>query len=73
MAADYCKRMSAHPQHAELGRDRLREKVERRANRSVHGDFRITWRFDRRVDDESASEPVGESTTAPLPHLRNVR
>jgi len=73
MAADYCKRMSAHPQRAELDGHRLREKVERRANRRVDGDFRITWRFDRRVDDESTSEPVGERTTAPLPHLRNVR
>ena len=69
MVSSYRKCMSAHPQRAKLRRERLREKVERRANRRVHGDFRITWRFDRRVDDEITSESGSHRAGAPVAHL----
>ena len=73
MGCVYCKRMSAHPQRVKLGRKRLRQKVERAANRRVHGDFRITWRFDRRVDDQLAPEPLGERAGATPPYLGHLR
>jgi hypothetical protein len=68
----YCKRMSAYPQRATLGRNALPQKVDRRPNWRVRGDFRITWRFDRRVDHELSSEPRGQRASAPLPYLRDV-
>src|SRR2546430_17144844 len=72
MVSSYRKCMSAHPQRAKLRRERLREKVERRANRRVHGDFRITWLFDRRVDDEVTSESGSQRAGAPVTHLRDA-
>ena len=73
MGCAYCKRMSAHPQPVKLCGKRLRQKVDRPANRRIHGDFRITWRFDRRVDDQLAPEPYGERPGAALPYLGDFR
>src|SRR3989442_6027798 len=69
MVRAYCKCMSPNPQRATLCRKRLREQVDGATNWRVHGDFRITWRFDRRVDDKTASEPGGQRAGAPLAHL----
>ena len=69
----YRKQMSAPPQRATLGGKRLREQIERRANRRFHGDFRVTWRFDRRFYDEIAPEPEGQGACALLPHLGDAR
>src|SRR3989442_1471567 len=65
--------MSRHPQRATLCGNRLRDEVERAANWRVHGDFRITWRFERRVHYEIAAEPHGERSRATLRYVRNVR
>src|SRR2546428_8995129 len=65
--------MSRHPQRATLCANRLRDEVERAANWRVHGDFRITWRFERRVHDELAAELRGERACTALRYLRNVR
>jgi len=64
--------MSRHPQRATLRRERLRDEVQRRANWRVHGNFRITWRFERRVDEEIAAEPGSQRASAALRHLRNL-
>ena len=65
--------MSAPPQRANLGGNWLREKVKRTPHRRIHGDFRITWRFDRRVEHQAPAESRSESPRASLPYLGDLR